>query len=66
MEKLTDESIMPWGIHKGKKLKDVNPHFLIWLHHKKRTLNNMQVWDYIHTNLTAIERLCLQKRSNTP
>jgi hypothetical protein len=29
---LTDESIMPWGKYRGRKLKDVPASYLLWLY----------------------------------
>ena len=28
---MTDESLMPYGVHKGKKMIAVPAHYLIWL-----------------------------------
>lgn len=27
----TDQTVMPWGVHKGTKLKDVPASYLLWL-----------------------------------
>lgn len=27
----TDETIMPWGVHKGLKLKDIEADYFLWL-----------------------------------
>ncbi len=65
MEKLTDDSIMPFGRYRGLQMKQVDCHWLLWLYHRKRTLDNMQVWDYVKDNLKAIESRCTQKMNNT-
>ena len=30
-EPWTDDSVMPWGAHKGKRLRDIQPSYLLWL-----------------------------------
>lgn len=30
-KRLDDNTLMPWGKHRGKKLEDVPAHYLLWL-----------------------------------
>lgn len=56
MNKLTDESPMPFGIHKGEKMKDVPADYLLYLW-------NIGVWnqkdrpihEYIRESMSALE-----------
>jgi uncharacterized protein (DUF3820 family) len=34
--KLTDDSIMPFGKHQGKQLKEVPDEYLMWLWHENK------------------------------
>ncbi len=61
MEKLTDSSLMPFGIHQGKKMSEIPCKYLLMVQHFKRNSINKHVLDYIHDNLTIIESKCLQK-----
>ena len=54
MEKLTDDSTMPWGIHAGKKMEDVPDSYLLWLYEVKKV--GGQVGAYIIENLDAIRQ----------
>jgi uncharacterized protein (DUF3820 family) len=49
MEKLTDESIMPFGKYKGYSMENVPASYLIWLYENDKC--NNQVRDYIKENL---------------
>ena len=60
MEEYTDESIMPFGKHKGKKLIDVPDEYLLWLYNEmiqkpegQRYPNGL--FKYLEENLDAIE-----------
>jgi len=46
----TDDSIMPFGMHSGKKMKDVPDSYLLWLYHEK-SINDSRVKQYIEDNL---------------
>jgi len=57
MLEYNDESIMPWGIHKGKKLKDIPRSYWIyivkkfkWGTMKPMGLESKAVCDYIFQN----------------
>ena len=53
MQKLTDESLMPWGKHKGEKMANVPAKYLLWFHNNKN-LQNGNVKNYILENLDAL------------
>ncbi len=50
--KLTDESIMPWGVHKGKKLANVPDHYLKWLYDNNKCHGALK--EYIEDNAEII------------
>ncbi len=52
MEKLTDESLMPWGKHKGEKMANVPSKYLLWLHNNNKY--NGSVKAYILENLDVL------------
>jgi uncharacterized protein (DUF3820 family) len=58
MNKLTDESLMPFGKYQGKKLANVPADYLLWLH--KANVSG-QLGQYIKENLDAIEEEIRQK-----
>lgn len=49
MEKLTDESLMPWGKYKSHSMENVPASYLIWLYENNKC--NNQVKEYIEDNL---------------
>lgn len=51
---MNDESIMPFGIHKGKRLIDVPSDYLYWLY-DQGNITNRELLSYIKTNLQAIK-----------
>ena len=51
---LTDDSIMPWGKHRGLKMADVPDAYLLFLHSKK-CFNDADVMSYVMDNLDAIK-----------
>lgn len=53
METLTDESPMPFGIHKGKKMKNVPASYLHFVWCKCR--DQRAVTEYIRTNLASLK-----------
>lgn len=52
MSALTDESPMPWGKHKGKKMIDVPAHYLLWLYDEMKCSG--EVLAYIKDNLDVL------------
>jgi uncharacterized protein (DUF3820 family) len=53
MEKLTDESIMPWGKYKGYSMENVPASYLIWLYENDKC--DELVKDYIVDNLEFLK-----------
>lgn len=51
---MTDASLMPFGIHKGKRLIDVPAKYLIWLYDEKKCSGPLK--DYIEGNMDALKK----------
>ena len=55
MAKLTDQSIMTFGAHKGKKLIDTPGSYLLWIKHNiKPNSSNTDLHEYINDNLQVL------------
>jgi len=54
VEKLTDESIMPWGIYQGKTMEEVPDNYLLAMYEKDRVRGKVKI--YIEENLDAIKK----------
>ena len=52
MSALSDESLMPWGKHKDKRMIDVPAHYLLWLYDEKKCAG--EVLAYIEDNLDVL------------
>lgn len=52
---MTDESLMPFGKHRGKAMSNVPARYLLWLWENAYNLRN-PLKDYIATNLDAIKK----------
>lgn len=50
---MTDESIMPFGKHKGKKMADVPADYLLWLYENDKCRGEVKA--YIEDNLQVIK-----------
>jgi uncharacterized protein (DUF3820 family) len=50
---MTDESLFPFGEHKGKKLANVPASFLFWLYMNEKCYGELK--DYIEDNLDIIK-----------
>jgi uncharacterized protein (DUF3820 family) len=50
---LTDESLMPYGQHKGEKMANVPAKDLIWLYENNRC--NSEVKKYIEENMDVLK-----------
>lgn len=60
-KRLTDETIMPWGRHKGEKLEDVPAGYLLWLdsenrYPKDRTDFTNGLLVYVEENREVLEK----------
>ena len=51
---MNDESLMPFGIHKDKKLEDVPADYLLWLH-KENKCGKSGLKEYIEENMDFLE-----------
>ncbi|MBX2906188.1 MAG: DUF3820 family protein [Taibaiella sp.] len=51
---LEDDDLMPFGKHKGVRMKDVPAEYLLWL--RGEGCSNKSVANYIARNLDKIER----------
>jgi len=49
---MTDESLMPFGVHKGKQLADVPASYLIWLYDNDKCFGELK--SYIEENLKVL------------
>jgi len=54
MVTLTDESPMPYGIHKGKEMANVPANYLLWLWDAGK--GSREVTNYIAENLDALKK----------
>lgn len=55
---ITDDTVMPFGTHKGTKIKDVPAGYLIWLYECEFAWveeKHPEIYDYIEENLEQIE-----------
>lgn len=49
---MTDESLMPYGIHKGSKMANVPDKYLMWLYDSNKCSGDVR--KYIEENMDAI------------
>jgi len=54
MAKLTDESLMPYGIHNDKAMANVPASYLLWLWDQGK--GSREVTNYIFENLTVLKK----------
>ena len=54
MPEFTEETIMPFGLHKGKKLKDIPPGYFIYLNGKPYIFGWLKI--YIDKNLVKFRQ----------
>lgn len=52
MKILTDNSLMPFGVHKGKAMANVPDHYLKWLYENNKC--NAEVKAYIEDNAEVL------------
>ena len=66
---LTDQSEMPFGVHRCKAMEKVPASYLLWLWEDEKlwespeshTVNQAAVYDYIVRNFNALETDCPDK-----
>ena len=51
---MTDKSIMPFGIHKGKQLDQIPDSYLLWLYESNKCSGELK--EYIEDNLDVIKK----------
>lgn len=51
---MDDNSLMPFGIHKGKKLANVPDNYLIWLYDNDKCSGELK--KYIKNNLDSLKK----------
>lgn len=61
-DRYDDNTIMPFGVFKGKKLANVPGYYLLWLLENKRTTPPLKV--YIEENIESIEKEILNTNTN--
>ena len=54
MGKLDDDSLMPWGIHKGKKMINVPAKYLLYMYNENKC--DKIVKQYIEENMDALNQ----------
>ena len=55
--KLNDNSLMPFGQHKGKKMIDVPAPYLLWIYEQ-----NFDVMVYIRENMEVLRKETMTKK----
>jgi uncharacterized protein (DUF3820 family) len=60
--KMTDNSLMPYGKHKGQKMANVPPDYLIWLFENNKC--TPEVAKYIAENLDVLKAEIELKNKN--
>lgn len=63
IQTMTDNSVMPFGRYRGKKLIQVPAVYLLWLYEKGDI--NPELKNYIHENLQALKTEAGGKRIKT-
>lgn len=54
IKKLTDDSLMPYGKHKGVKMANVPADYLLWLFDNNKSTGEVTV--YIHDNMDTLKK----------
>jgi uncharacterized protein (DUF3820 family) len=57
---VTDETIMFYGKHKGRKLKDVPPEYFVWLYENTKVSGSLRT--YIQSNLNSYKQKIFEAR----
>jgi uncharacterized protein (DUF3820 family) len=57
---MTDQDVMPFGKHKGLRMANVPPEYLIWLY--ESNLKEGPVRTYIHENWDVLKEEVKQKK----
>jgi len=60
---MTDESLMPWGKHKGEKMANIPPSYLLWLLDNNKC--GGEVKKYIEDNKeTLVKEIAYEKKQS--
>lgn len=54
MEKITDNSLMPYGKYKGKKMANIPASYLLWMYRNDKLFKALEV--YVEENMDALEK----------
>lgn len=54
MEKITDNSLMPYGKYKGKKMANMPASYLLWMYRNDKLFKALEV--YVEENMDALEK----------
>lgn len=54
MEKITDNSLMPYGKYKGKKMANIQASYLLWMYRNDKLFKALEV--YVEENMDALEK----------
>lgn len=63
MEELTDDSKMPFGMHKNKRLEDVPASYLLWLENNGTSVPK-NLLNYIADNKKVLDEQARDKGNN--
>jgi uncharacterized protein (DUF3820 family) len=53
IDKLTDNSPMPWGKHKGEKMANVPAYYLLWCYDNNKVCDRVRA--YVEENMDILE-----------
>lgn len=54
MEKITDNSLMPYGKYKGKKMANIPASYLLWMYRNDKLFKALEV--YVEENMDVLEK----------
>ncbi len=61
---LTDESLMPWGVHKGKKLANVPAEYFMYFYENNKLSGELLA--YVKDNLDVLQQEIKDKPKGIP
>lgn len=56
---ITENSPMPYGKYKGKKIKDLPSDYLLWLYYNNRAI--MAIRSYVEKHIRELEQQALEE-----
>ena len=54
MKKITDNSLMPYGKYKGKKMANIPASYLLWMYRNDKLFKALEV--YVEENMDVLEK----------